>query len=277
MPRRIRRRAERSVLAMMALLGIIVLAADVLGWLDRLAPGDAIPKITLLMLSTVTIFLLLEVERFQSLDNIEAALANLDIQGMAQALRRSHYRGLVRVHRRFTEDEFSKHVNRAKQVTILNTWIPNLHLLRADLESAINRRADVRVMLLHPKSMVTGLREQALRERGVDEIDEPVRDGIERCLTILQAMHRQLAERRKPKLRVRVFNSLPSVSVYRADERYLVGVFLHGQLAIDSPQFEISGIDTLLGRQIQKELDILWEIGQDVDLSNWARSVDTTI
>jgi fido (protein-threonine AMPylation protein) len=277
MPRKIRRRAERFGLATMAFLGIAVLGADVLGWLDRLASNGVIPKITLLMLSTVTIFLLLEVERFQSLDNIESSLADLDIQGMAHALRNEHYGGLVKVHRRFMEDIFRRYVRNAKQVTILNTWIPNLHVLRPELEAALNRRAEVRILLLHPKSMVTELREQALRERGVDELAEPVRSGIERCLAILESIHRQLPDRRRGKLRVRVFNSLPSVSVYRADDHYLVGVFLHGQLAIESPQFEIDGTDTLLGQQLRKELDTLWEIGRDVDPGNWARSIDTSM
>ncbi|MGH3759738.1 hypothetical protein [Actinophytocola sp.] len=261
----------------MAVLGIAVFAADTLDWFDRVANGAAIPKITLLMLSTVTIFLLLEMERFQTLDKIEASLANLDIQGIAQTLRREQYAGLVKVHERFLESDFSKYLGRAKHVTILNTWIPNLHMLRTDLEAALNRRAEVRILLLHPKSMVTGLREQALRERGMKEIDEPVRDGIQRCLAILESVYRQADQRRRSKLKIRVFNSLPSVSVYRADDHFLVGMFLHGQLAIDSPQFEIHGSDTILGRQIQKELDTLWEVGHDVDPGNWTRSIDINI
>ncbi|WP_340688234.1 hypothetical protein LCL61_19920 [Amycolatopsis coloradensis] len=72
-----------------------------------------------------------------------------------------------------------------------------------------------------------------------------------------------------------MFNSQASVSVYRADGRYLVSMFLHGQLAIDSPQFEIEGThDTVLGEQIQRELDTLWDIGRDVDLGDWNRSID---
>lgn len=274
MSRNLRRRAERAALAVMASLGIVVLAANELGWLDRLAPGGVIPKITLLILSTVTIFLLLEVERLQTLDKIEASLANLDIQGIAAALRDKHYAGLVKVHPRFSEELFGEYVGKAKQVTILNTWIPNLELLREDLEQALKRRAEVRILLLHPKSMVTGLRERALRERGVDQGGEPVRDGIERCLKVLHSMHRDLDDRRRGKLRVRVYNSLPAVSVYRADEHYLVSVFLHGQLAINSPQFEVDGAETPLGRQVQRELDTLWDIGHDVALDDWQRGID---
>jgi hypothetical protein len=191
-------------------------------------------------------------------------------------MREEHYGGLVKVHRKFDEQVFGAYVERARQVTILNTWIPNLELLRADLERVLKRRAEVRVLLLHPKSLVTDLRDRALRERGVNQVTRPVREEIERCLDVLESIHSDLDERRRGKLKVRVYNSLPAVSVYRADDHYLVSMFLHGQLAIDSPQFEIDGTGTRLGQQIQKELDTLWNIGHDVDLANWQRDIDLT-
>ena len=36
--------------------------------------------------------------------------------------------GVVEVHKRFPDDAFAARVAKAKQVTILNTWIPNLEL-----------------------------------------------------------------------------------------------------------------------------------------------------
>lgn len=67
---KMRRRAERAVLGTMAGVGILVVIADLLGWLDRLAPGGTIAKVTLLVLCTVTVFLLLEIERLQVIDEI---------------------------------------------------------------------------------------------------------------------------------------------------------------------------------------------------------------
>lgn len=271
---KLRRYAERSSLAVMAALGITVSVADLFGWLDKLAPGGAIPKITLLILSTVTVVLLLEVGRFEKLDTIAASLANLDIDRIATKLRDEHYAGVVEVHRKFSEELFGDYVHGAKHITILNTWIPNLNLLREDLDDALRRRAEVRILLLHPRSMATELRERALRDQGVDRVSPSVRGGITDCLKVLHSMHQSLDERRQAKLKVRLFNSLPAVSVYRADEQYLVGMFLHGQLAIESPQFEVKGADSPLGRQIQRELDTLWEIGRDIRLDDWQREID---
>lgn len=269
----IRRRAERLGLAVMATLGIAVLIADLLGWLDRLAPGG-IPKITLLVLSTVTLFLLLEVERFQVLDNVDARLSELDISTIAQKLKRDHYAGVVEVHRRFAEDTFIRHLASAKEVTILNTWIPNLHRLGEPLVNAINRGATVRILLLYPNSGVAQLRDEALRTLRDPAFEDNVKDGVERCLDTLKSALERVDKRREAFLEVKVYNSLPSISVYRADAHYLVSVFLHGQLAIDSPQFEIDGTDTILGGQVQRELDTLWNIGDGVDVKNWRTSLD---
>jgi hypothetical protein len=73
-----------------------------------------------------------------------------------------------------------------------------------------------------------------------------------------------------------LYNSLPSIAVYRADETYLISSFLHGQLAIDSTQIEVDGSDTAVGEQVQRELETLWRIACDVDLGNWRDSLRTT-
>jgi hypothetical protein len=265
MPGGVRRRAERVGLAVIASLGIVVLIADMLGWLDRLASTDAIPKITLLVLSTVTIFLLMEVERFQTLDNIDARLAELDIEGIAKRLKDDRYAGLIGVHPRFAEGVFTGYVESAQEITILNTWIPNLDALKDALQAALARGATVRILLLNPNSDVADLRNEALAARGVGELDDNVKDGITRCVRTFARMREQLGADRAAGL---LFNSLPSVSVYRADEHYLVSVFLHRQLAIHSPQFELDGTGSLLATQVQRELNILWDIGDIVDLSD---------
>ncbi|WP_233620568.1 hypothetical protein [Amycolatopsis sp. WAC 01416] len=66
-------------------------------------------------------------------------------------------RGTARLAGRFPDDECAAHIAKAEQVTILNTWIPNLQRLEKELEAAIaDRRAQVRIMLLHPSSTRCG-------------------------------------------------------------------------------------------------------------------------
>ena len=50
----------------------------------------------MLVLSTVTVFLLLEVERFQALDKLDSRLALLDIDGKAKELKDKQFKSKVR-------------------------------------------------------------------------------------------------------------------------------------------------------------------------------------
>ncbi|MGW5849206.1 hypothetical protein ACWFQ8_14855 [Streptomyces sp. NPDC055254] len=266
-----RYRAERISLGTMAAAGIAVLLADLFGWLDRMAPGGTLPKITLLILSTVSLFLLMEVDRLKVLDNINTQISKLDIDGLAGGLQRGRYGGLVQVHPRFPDATFKELLRGARhQVAVLQTWIPNLDRFQDDLRAALTERhVEVRILLLHPKSPVAGLRDEALRTgRRAGAVD------VEGNLEALRSVHERLAPGDRARLQVRVYNSLPSTAVYKTDERYLVSSFLHGRLAINSTQTEIDGSDTVLGEEIQQELDILWDIGAPVDLNNWRTSID---
>lgn len=274
MPSRMRHRAERFGLALMAFLGIVVLVLDLLGWLDRFAPGGTIPKITLLVLSTVTVVLLLEVDRFQALEKLDTRLGLLDIEEKAKKLKDKHYAGLLKVHPHLVDDIFIEYVRSAKKVTILNTWIPNLGALLPALVEAVNRGAEVRVLLLFPNSGVAKLRTAALLAGGVKKPDDRVKIGVQHCLAELANACDGVKQRRRGCLRVKVYNTLPSISVYRADGHYLVGMFLHGQLAINLPQFEIDGVNSVLAQRVQGELDTLWKIGQELDLDDWENGLD---
>lgn len=270
----VRQRAEQVTLAAMATTGIVVVLADLVGWLDELGNGDALPKVTLLILCTVTLFLLLEIERLKVLDNVNAQVSKLDIDAIARELKHQHYGGVVQVHPRFPEEAFTRFVDDAtQQVAILQTWIPNLHRLQWALRQAlVERHVEVRILLLHPWSPVARLREEALRRDPA--LAEDVKANVERCLSLLETLAADVAPADRARLRVRLYNSLPSIAVYRVDERYLVSSFMHGSLAVDSAQVEVDGCGTVVGEQVQRELDTLWQIGCDVDLGNWRRSLD---
>lgn len=274
MPSKMRHLAERIGLALIAILGIVVLVLDQVGWLDRLDPVKTIPKITLLILSTVTIFLLLEVERFQALERLDKRLAMLDIDEKAKQLKDKQYNGLVKVHPELIDDIFINYVRSAKKVAILQTWMPNVRALLGALVAAANRGAEVRILLLFPNSGVAKLRTAALRAGGVNKPDDHVKLEVQHCLAQLAMAREGIRERKRGCLQVRVYNSLPSISVYRADGHYLVGMFLHGELAVKLPQYEVDGAKTVLAQRVQDELDNLWKIGRDLDLANWREELD---
>ncbi|GAB3430544.1 hypothetical protein GCM10027436_03750 [Actinophytocola sediminis] len=255
-----RRRVERVGMFTMAGVAIAAVVTDQFGWLDRILPPDSLPKITLLVLCGITLFLLLELDRFHQIDSISGNLAEI------AAARNNTYAGLQEVHTRLDHTDFERRVRAADRVILLNTWIPYLVRLEDALEGVVRRGGEVRVLLVAPESHVAKLRDQALRDGGVDRVGFDVHAEVDRCVQILSLIYRRLPVGCRSGLRLRMFDSIPSMAVYQTDDRYLASMFMHGQLAIDSPQFDIRGNDSELGRQLSREIDTLWQIGREIEL-----------
>lgn len=179
--------------------------------------------------------------------------------------------GIVRVHANLNYQLLVDHMVDADEIVILNTWIPDLNILFDALVDALARGTYVSILMLHPNSQIALLRSQALQSTSQARLREDrVRPGVGHCLEVLAAIARTIDDDARRLLRVRLYDSLPSIAVYGVDDTMFVSVFLHGQLAIRSAQLEILGPDSLMGRVVTRELEILWEIGQEFrDLEHW--------
>lgn len=179
--------------------------------------------------------------------------------------------GIVGVHRNLDYHLFAEFTAAAETISILNTWIPELSLLADALVEALGRGTDVRILMLFPDSRVARLRSEALLgTRQAHFRDDQVRLGVRHCLDVLGAIASMVDIERRRHLRVRLYHSLPAIAVYGVDERAFVSPFLHGQLAVSTPQIEVLGQESLLGRSVFREVETLWEIGQEFgDLTQW--------
>jgi hypothetical protein len=184
--------------------------------------------------------------------------------------------GIVRVHRNLDYNLLLDYMAEAEEIVILNTWIPELNILDDALVEALARGTYVSILMLYPDSHIAQLRSQALQGSTQARFREDrVRPGVRHCLEVLAAIARTLDDDGRRHLRVRLYDSLPSISVYGVDDRALFSVFLHGQLAVKSPQIEVQGQDSLMGRLVFRELETLWGIGQEFkDLEQWETELD---
>jgi len=184
--------------------------------------------------------------------------------------------GIVRVHRSLDYNLLLDYMAEAEEIVILNTWIPELNILDDALVEALSRGTYVSILMLYPDSQIAQLRSQALQGSTQARVREDrVRPGVRHCLEVLAAIARTLDDDGRRHLRVRLYDSLPSISVYGVDDRALFSVFLHGQLAVTSPQIEVQGQDSVMGRLVFRELETLWEIGQEFkDLEQWQTELD---
>jgi hypothetical protein len=105
--------------------------------------------------------------------------------------------------------------------------------------------------------------------------EDRVGPGVRHCLEVLAAIARTAGDEGRRHLRVRLYHPLPSISVYAVDDRAFFSVFLHGQLAVKSPQIEVEGQDSLMGRLVFRELETLWEAGREFeDLELWETEME---
>lgn len=82
-------------------------------------------------------------------------------------------------------------------------------------------------------------------------------------------------------LEVRMYDSFPSICIYRVHNYLLRGTFLHTRLAIDSSQLELdlTAEDRLLANETMNDFERIWEMGKDFTLAlmypNWNSALNT--
>ncbi len=185
--------------------------------------------------------------------------------------------GIVRVHRNLDYHLLVDLMAGADEIVILNTWIPELNILADALVEALERGTYVSILMLYPDSHVARLRSQALQNSTQGRFREDrVNPGVRHCLEVLASIARSIDDDTRRHLRVRLYHSLPSLSIYGVDDRAFVSVFLHGQLAVKSVQIEVLGQESVMGRLAFGELEALWEIGREFeDITRWETEMDS--
>jgi hypothetical protein len=204
-------------------------------------------------------------------DNYQEKAAN----AIARQLSKKNYLGIVAVHKTLNAETFKAFINKARrQVLILNTWIPDLSSYQEELTEALKRGVPVTILILWPDSDAAELRSKALKNLP-NAIPAPnVRSCVWNNLDELRKVARGAGDSRKL-LCVKVYNSLPSISVYCVDDNGFVSLFLHDRLAIQLPQFEFEGVHTGFGNHIRQEVKTLERIGIAFDdIENWRDELD---
>lgn len=181
---------------------------------------------------------------------------------------------ITHVYQRFPTDIFCQLIAQGKEIRILNTWIPNLNNMIEPLIEALQKEATVRILLLYPRSLVAELRNEALETAPRPVLRESVQKGVEDNLAVLHYISRHLNDRQRKQLQVRIYHSLPSISIYQVDQFCLMGLYFHGHLAINSPQSEVN-IHSFFGKRIDEEFFTLWSIAHAIhDWENWRLELD---
>jgi hypothetical protein len=194
--------------------------------------------------------------------------------------------GLQTIHPGFPNDRFAAALEQLisaddgddRQVAILQTFAPNLDQYRALLSRCLLAGVSVRILLAWPYSLAASLREAVLTRYA----DEPLADdfGIQASvianLETLEATIRGNAH--ADRLQVRLYDTLPSLALYRAGDTLLAAPFLHGALAIHTFQLELDlqASDPLITGTLLNDFELMWTVARpflpDPD-RNWRSSL----
>lgn len=167
----------------------------------------------------------------------------------------------VWLHKHFPTDDFCRIMARAKRIRFLNTWIPNLPSFVGALSEALTAGASVEFLLLSAYSPYRESRNRALSMSNQPFLRDPVKAGIEGNLEMIDVICNSVGFsscEAKKRVQVRLYDSLPSISIFQADERVYIGKYLHGKLSIKSILFETTE-DSELGLEAMDEMRVLWE------------------
>lgn len=150
------------------------------------------------------------------------------------------------------------------EVAILQTFAPNLEQYRSHLGHCLEAGVRVRILLAWPYSRAADLREEVLKRYADDLLSESfaITGSVIANLEILEAILR--TSRNPANLEIRLYDTLPSLALYRAGPTLLAAPFLHGALAIHTFQLELDlrASDALLTGTLLNDFERMWTMAR---------------
>lgn len=174
----------------------------------------------------------------------------------------------IQEHQRLDYPRFISEVGTSQAVVaILETWTglleaPYLEPFLAAVRSALRRRVSVRILLLHPDSNPA---EQRTEELGGHDVRSAIMTNLR---DLHQFWRNELTADLRELLDIRVYDAMPSVQLYRWDDKAFISFYPLGQLAYDTPQIE-AFMATPWGEFVQARFEELWTSRETLQLNDY--------
>ncbi|MEL6929637.1 MAG: hypothetical protein AAFO95_13495 [Cyanobacteria bacterium J06600_6] len=180
--------------------------------------------------------------------------------------------GLKYVHPQFPRERFGQELTRIidsqdpgeKQIDILQTFAPNLDDYYSHLVACLQHNIQIRILLAWSYSNAAQLREAVLSKYANNNLDNEVNinnaviANLETLEKILQATNKYEL------LKIKLYNTLPSLAIYRAGNYVLAAPFLHGSLAINTFQLELNlNVENgIISNTLQQDFELMWQVAR---------------
>ena len=181
--------------------------------------------------------------------------------------------GLTYIYPKFPNDKFARKIyetikldnEEEKQLDILQTFAPNLDRYYQHLIKCINNEFNIRILLAWPYSEAAKLRENVLKiyTNSTSDNDINIQNAVIENLETLEKVIK--ISGKTDHLKIRLYDSLPSLAIYRIGNYLLAGVFLHGTLAVDTFQFELNlnSSNKMITKPLQNAYNLMWETARE--------------
>lgn len=180
--------------------------------------------------------------------------------------------GLSYIYPTFPRDVFARAIDTLidsknsehHQVDILQTFAPNLSDYCEHLIRCLQHRVQVRILLAWPYSEAARLREEVLRRYANSDIGDEIniREYVIANLEILEKIIR--VSDNAQLLEIKLYDTLPSLAIYRAGNYLLAAPFLHGSLAVNTFQLELTlnTANPFIAHTLQKDFELMWQVAR---------------
>jgi hypothetical protein len=180
--------------------------------------------------------------------------------------------GLTYVYPTFPRDVFGREIDRAiesvdrdqKRVDILQTFAPNLDDYFDHLTRCVQNNVQVRILLAWPYSVAAKLREDVLTRYTHSSVSDGINisDCVIANLETLEKIINIVDDRRL--LKIKLYDTLPSLAIYRAGDYILAAPLLHGSLAVNTFQLELklNTANQLIAQTLQQDFELMWHVAR---------------
>ena len=180
--------------------------------------------------------------------------------------------GLSNIYPHFPDEVFKEKIDKSiesrdseeKVIEILQTFAPNLNIHTQHLIRCIENDVLVKILLAWPYSEAAKLREQVLRKYAENaarknlDISDQIIDNLETLQTIIETVGSTEL------LQIKLYDTVPSLAMYRAGSYLLAGVFLHGTLAINTFQLELdlNSLNNFVADTLRQDFELMWNVAR---------------
>lgn len=155
--------------------------------------------------------------------------------------------GMHRVDYKLAHEEVQSRLARSKIIRVLKTWFPETLVISDGLKEAIKKRADVRLLLCKPGSVLLRQRSRTALKGDSDRASKIVYRAI-------KDIHDWARETPSPKVEIRCYDSWPGCPVIWYDKRILMGFYFRRDSSPEWPWINVTD-----GSELAKILDNQWE------------------